>query len=215
MTLSGRQIERYSRQIIVPGFGGIAQQRLLTATVNLAGELADVTPALEYLVGAGVGAIVIVTADAIADREIVDDMGHLNSDSRVAVGLDAVDRHGLNLILIGGSGAIEPARRLLTKAPGCRTILARLDSPASIAALNGSPCPLCAEMDLLRGFGTGSENTGFLVMIAAAQALLTLAQAGSPESPSMLTFDGYESQRIPLRRRADIARCECERTHAE
>ncbi|MBF6569442.1 MAG: hypothetical protein IVW54_11285 [Candidatus Binataceae bacterium] len=215
MALSGRQIERYSRQIIVPGFGGIAQERLLTATVNLAGELADINPALEYLVGAGVGAIVMVTADAIADHAIVEDMGHLNPDSRVAVGLDAVDRHGLNLIFIGGSGAIELARRLLIDAPGCRTILARLDSPASIAALDGSPCVLCAEIDLLREFGMGCENPGYLTMIAAAQALLTIAQTGSPENPSMLTFDGYASQRIPLRRRADIARCGCERARSE
>ena len=43
MALSNEQIERYSRQIIVPGVGSTGQERLLAARLVIAGELADET----------------------------------------------------------------------------------------------------------------------------------------------------------------------------
>src|SRR5207249_4074584 len=62
MALSDRQIERYSRQIIVPAFGGHGQERLLAATLALSGELADLEAPLAYFVGAGVGTVLVEAA---------------------------------------------------------------------------------------------------------------------------------------------------------
>jgi len=59
--LTELQIERYSRQILVPRVGGRGQQRLLDAriAVMLCDEIAD--PAIAYLAAAGIGDLVVYT----------------------------------------------------------------------------------------------------------------------------------------------------------
>lgn len=53
--LSDRQIERYSRQIILPQVGGKGQERLLRTRVLVSGDGPWQAQALLYLVAAGVG----------------------------------------------------------------------------------------------------------------------------------------------------------------
>ena len=55
--LSDLQIERYSRQIILPQVGGKGQERLLHASVLVSGDSPLQTQALLYLTAAGVGRI--------------------------------------------------------------------------------------------------------------------------------------------------------------
>src|SRR5271155_652783 len=55
--LTDAQIERYSRQIILPEVGGRGQERLLAARLTILADIADLTPALNYLVGAWVKGI--------------------------------------------------------------------------------------------------------------------------------------------------------------
>lgn len=57
---------RYIRQLILPGFGNQAQDKLFKAKVLLVGIGGLGCPALQYLVGAGVGCIGIVDADTIS-----------------------------------------------------------------------------------------------------------------------------------------------------
>src|SRR6202030_4043165 len=57
MPLTDAQIDRYSRQIIVPHIGGRGQERLLAARILLAGDARDIEAPLAYLGGAGVGSI--------------------------------------------------------------------------------------------------------------------------------------------------------------
>lgn len=55
MSLSDDRIARYARQLLVPGFGEEAQERLLGARVRVVGVDAVASAALVYLVEAGVG----------------------------------------------------------------------------------------------------------------------------------------------------------------
>ena len=55
MTLSDDQVERYSRQILLPEVGGRGQERLLAARVVLRGDAAVASFAADLLAAAGVG----------------------------------------------------------------------------------------------------------------------------------------------------------------
>ena len=65
MILTDDQLDRYSRQIILPGIGGAGQAKLLTAHVVMIGAGGIGCPALAYLAAAGVGRITIVDDDVV------------------------------------------------------------------------------------------------------------------------------------------------------
>ena len=60
------QDERYSRQLLLPGFGSAAQQQLKAASVLVIGAGGLACPVLQYLAAAGVGTIGIADGDKIA-----------------------------------------------------------------------------------------------------------------------------------------------------
>jgi adenylyltransferase/sulfurtransferase len=65
MTLREEQIERYSRQIILPNVGGKGQEKLLKARVLIIGAGGLGSPAVLYLASAGIGTIGIVDSDRV------------------------------------------------------------------------------------------------------------------------------------------------------
>jgi adenylyltransferase/sulfurtransferase len=58
-------VERYSRQIIIPYFGEEAQKKLLKAKVLVAGAGGLGSPVVMYLAAAGVGRLTIVDSDTV------------------------------------------------------------------------------------------------------------------------------------------------------
>src|SRR5438128_2050305 len=115
MALSNQQIERYSRQIIVSGIGGIGQERLLASHLVLAGDIGDLERVLAYMVGAGVGKITLrLTAGDTAPGvdELLERMHDLNRE--VAVNHAAADATDATLILAlaGSAAALETIRAL-------------------------------------------------------------------------------------------------------
>src|ERR1700690_3534441 len=85
MALSDAQIDRFSRQIILPQIGGIGQERLLQSSVAVAGdgELAAITAL--YLVSAGVGRIALHRSHRLSAE-----LGDLNPEVQVTLASGAL-----------------------------------------------------------------------------------------------------------------------------
>ena len=204
MPLTDTQIERYSRQIIVPRVGSRAQQRLLTARTVIIAERADLDAPMAYLVGAGVGRIDLdrVAADFKID-ELAAAMRALNPDSAVAAFAADNSSRAPDLVfaIIGGSTAQSAARALCAKLAGVPSIIARLDSPALIGVFPASPpCVLCSEAILARPFGERCREAAVIAMAAAAEAFKLLAGYDAAPRAALIEFDGYDSRmREPVR----------------
>jgi molybdopterin-synthase adenylyltransferase len=65
MTLSDGELERYSRQLVLPEWSGAAQERLRDASVIVVGAGALGSPVATYLAAAGVGQIGVVDEDVV------------------------------------------------------------------------------------------------------------------------------------------------------
>jgi molybdopterin/thiamine biosynthesis adenylyltransferase len=63
LSLTEREIDRYSRQLVLPEWSGEAQERLKAATAIVVGAGALGSPAATYLAAAGVGRIGVVDGD--------------------------------------------------------------------------------------------------------------------------------------------------------
>jgi adenylyltransferase/sulfurtransferase len=65
VSLSEQELDRYSRQLVLPEWSGAAQERLKAANVIVVGAGALGSPVAQYLAAAGVGHIGIVDDDAV------------------------------------------------------------------------------------------------------------------------------------------------------
>jgi hypothetical protein len=220
MELTDNQIERYSRQIIVPGVGGRAQERLLASCVAIVAAPADASGALAYLAGAGVGRIVV---HPVGDRApycaLLERIGDLNPDVSIRMANDdSFEASDLMLALIGDARTAEAAARVWSALRGDAqdarayhsraAIIARLDAPERIALLPAPPpCPLCADADLLSLPGARADNSraiaaGAIAMVAVAEAFKLLAGfAGQQSEAQLIEFDGYASRSRAFYRR--------------
>lgn len=109
MRLSGEEIERYARHLVLRDIGGPGQQRLKQARVLTIGAGGLGAPLLHYLAAAGVGVIGVVDDDRVAlsnlQRQVIhstEDVGRLKTDSaRAAIARlnphVAVETHALRL----------------------------------------------------------------------------------------------------------------------
>jgi len=87
MRFSEAQIHRYSRQMILPGFGGKSQRKLAEAKVFIMGAGGLGSPAAIYLAAAGVGTIGLADFDRVELHNLQRQILHRTPD----VGLLKVD----------------------------------------------------------------------------------------------------------------------------
>jgi hypothetical protein len=219
VALTNRQIERYSRQIIVDKFGGVAQERLLTSRVLLIANYADAEAVLAYLVGAGVGNIDLRSDLDIAARgTIIARMRDLNSDSAVVIGDAAADMNiDLAIAIVSDDATLVRARALCDRAsnsadrPRFGTVLARLDVPAKLAVIpSRPPCLQCANAgELLAPVGPSADNAGFIAMLAVLESIKLLTQYAPAQKPTLLEFHDYQASMRTLDSVAGFA-CGCD-----
>ncbi|MFB6257071.1 MAG: ThiF family adenylyltransferase [Flavobacteriales bacterium] len=69
-TFEKRELERYSRHLLLPGFGREGQEKLKKSSVVVIGAGALGAPVLLYLAAAGVGRIRIIDPDQVADHNL-------------------------------------------------------------------------------------------------------------------------------------------------
>lgn len=201
MSLSDKQIERYSRQILVAG--GVAQERLLAASVAILGAASAVEPALRYLVGAGVGRLVLrlIGADNAMRDQLIARMRAL--DSNVAIQSEELPAEGADVrLMIIGDGevlAAVQARRSLPR--NAALVVVRLDPPVRIAILPhpGAPSPML-EAELLGPWPLSSSrdasaaHEGFVTMVAVTEVLKLLTQEATAAEAIVIDFDGYQTR---------------------
>ena len=212
MPLTNSQIDRYSRQIIVPKIGGVGQERLLASRLMIVGGVAGLQPALAYLVGAGVGTIFVrvPAGDTAAFARVIAAMRDLNPDVTIKVVSDTPYHVDFVLALASNSDALENVRGFCSMRWNTPMVFARLDAQAKVAVLpSRPPCPVCADGDLLAPFEKRGENAGFVAMVAAVEALKTLVKYAPALEPLMIELNGYELKPRKLGVRSGPVPCAC------
>jgi hypothetical protein len=185
MILTDAQIDRYSRQIIVPRIGGRGQERLLAARMLIIGDARDIESPLAYLVGAGVGTIGVKAAGI---TETLAQMRELNPD--VTVTDQSRAQADLALLIVGSEAARKAAEVVANDRNALTLVIARLDAPGKIEIIPDAHGAQTAGAI----FGTRSEATDFIAMLATAEAFKLLAGYSENPSRTIIEFDGYETK---------------------
>jgi len=134
--LTDQQLERYSRQILLPEVGGRGQERLLAATVVVAGTDAATGVAAALLGRAGIGILALAGADVPHAEP--------SPDCRV-VRYDAATDAPAGDIAVDLSGDPAGGRLLRRHAAAGRpcVVAASTATGATLATLVGRPCIAC------------------------------------------------------------------------
>jgi sulfur-carrier protein adenylyltransferase/sulfurtransferase len=97
------RLARFSRQLLIPGFGELAQRRLAAARVLVIGAGGLGSASIPYLAAAGVGTIGVIDSDVVELSNLHRQVAHSLSD----VGRDKVDS------IADTVAAIDPQIRLI------------------------------------------------------------------------------------------------------
>ncbi len=134
MELTEKQIERYSRQIVLKEIGGFGQGKLLNSTVTLIGLGALGSPSAYYLTAAGIGHLKIIDFDVVEPSNLhrqilhftgdikrkktesaVEKLNSLNPDCNVEIIDERVDISNSKRLLADSDFVIEGSDNLTTK----------------------------------------------------------------------------------------------------
>jgi len=196
MPLSDAEVERYARQLLLPGWGKVPQDFIRVARVQVVGGGAVAGPALAYLAAAGVGTLLV---DDAADATVEDAAGWIwppdrAGDPRSSVALETLRSanrfakarlHATGadptaaLICASGALAREGAER--ARVAGIPHVVAEGDADGGsvVVVPPGAPCYGCA-FRVGTGLPTPAATAAALGALAAAELLLVLSGAALP-----------------------------------
>ncbi len=196
MALSDDRIERYARQLLVPGFGEAAQEQLGRARVRVVAADAVASAALVALVQSGVGKIWIEDPEDVAPADVA---GWLYPPS--AIGTPRVEAARASLAPMNRFVSVEPyptggvpsativfahsAAQALASAEAARRagiphVVAEPDAEggAVVSIPPGAPCYACARSTA--GAGRPPQpGIAALAALAAEELILLLAFPGT------------------------------------
>jgi molybdopterin/thiamine biosynthesis adenylyltransferase len=142
MTLSEREVDRYSRQLVLPDWSGVAQERLKAASAIVIGAGALGSPAATYLAVAGVGRIGIVDGDWVELSNLQRQPLHFTPDVDTQKAESAAQKLGL----MNTEVAVEPypvevdADNVAAIVMGADVVLDCTDSFATRYLVNDACC---------------------------------------------------------------------------
>jgi molybdopterin/thiamine biosynthesis adenylyltransferase len=144
MTLSDAELVRYSRQLVMSEWSGLAQERLRSASAVVVGAGALGCPAATYLAAAGVGRIGVVDDDEVELSNLHRQPLHLTPD----VGARKADNAAVKLGFLNPEVVVEPFPARLEAAnaeallAGADVVVDCSDSFATRYLVNDTCCAL-------------------------------------------------------------------------
>jgi molybdopterin/thiamine biosynthesis adenylyltransferase len=159
--LSPAELERYSRQLVLPEWSEAAQLALRRASVVVIGAGALGSPVATYLVAAGVGRLGLIDDDAVEPSNLARQFLHFTPD----VGVPKAESAAAKLRFLNPEGVVEPYRVRLDAdnagglVAGHDLVVDCSDSFATRYAVNAACC--AAGVPLVEG---GVVGTSGLVM---------------------------------------------------
>lgn len=108
MELTEQQLQRYSRHLVLDGFGRAAQEKLLSSKVLVIGVGGLGSPVSLYLAAAGIGAIGIIDPDTVELANLQRQVIHHTSD----IGVAKVQSAGAKITAINPDVTVKTYQRM-------------------------------------------------------------------------------------------------------
>src|SRR2546421_907488 len=144
MTLTEAELERYSRQLVLPEWSGEAQERLRESGAMVVGAGALGSPASMYLAAAGIGRIGVVDSDAVELSNLHRQLLHFTPD----VGAAKAENAAVKLRALNPEVEVDPYPARLEEANaeailmGADVVLDCADSFETRYVVNDTCCAL-------------------------------------------------------------------------
>lgn len=207
MPLSELQIERYSRQIILPEVGSRGQCRLLQSAVTVIGDGRPGYTVMSYLTAAGVGRVAWhASEDTLSGggREVQDDLRDLNPDVHLTVerfdpaadsAAPAEPAGALLIAVPADARTLTAANLLATRQRAPLLVGIAVGQTGCVAAFAGCPCASCWEVSwpLSTSAREDSAVAGVIGALTALWALQLLLGIGARRWGTVLQYDGRTS----------------------
>jgi adenylyltransferase/sulfurtransferase len=220
--LSDAELARFSRQLLLPGMSGLAQERLRAARVRVVGGGPIAGPALLYLAAAGVGTLYL---DDAADVAPEDAAGWLYppgraGEARVTAALEALKAasafarariHATGadptaaLVCATGRLAREAAESARQAGILHAVVEGDEDGGAVVVVPPGAPCYSCAHR-VGTGVAPPAPTAAALGALAAAELVLAISGALSPPQGRRVDLTRGEPRSQPTSR---LPGCAC------